>query len=681
MSTCTTCYGTNTTQPCASVGCLSTNYGKCITYSGSNLFCQRGSIATFTFEGTAVSPTINTTVIASVTGGSGTDATFSVLRTAGQTTYQVTLVNQGSNYEVSDVLTILGTSLGGASPLNDITLTVTTLSAVIANGDNLDTVISNLNNRLCLVASSSPSGLDYTAFNYQCLRMGGNLEGVGTVITTAQGFTEAVASALCSLNTRLKGVELPPIIVDTYFGGSIVSGTSTLTQVLNKYGEAIGDVNDKFTVTTSSPVCGTFTNLTTLTTRPSASASLGTWFDWVSGNICTNFTAVDTHITSELAEHTLVNTFLYGVAQAFPNSGARGTNSVDTACLPGGSATSNLRTAVNLIATELCSLKSTVAAGPTSNYTVSPVSCLNTPFSAGSVFGVQKARAGSTLINVLGTTTLQGHLNQIYSVLSNLNIAFTDQFVVSEGPCGPVIDLVGGSTFTCASLASCNLNAMGDVTYIGAPATNEILVRNSSGQWVNSKLKLIQNTVNGAATSFPAYNSGTNTLDLVLTYPQSTIQLLDVNTTTLSSTGFSVVPSGAGNPLPSLVLDFVTGITTVYKQTSFLLNNASGSAIALTHNMEIPLFTLPNLAFLPDIAPNNGKNILVNLRGIVQVAGTTAFVSTLDFILNINSQSNAGVVTAGNYSAITIFYKGAPVSISNGQYIEFVMGGISWSTV
>ena len=252
MATCNDCYGTNTAQPCASVGCLSTNYAKCISYSGSNLFCQSGAIATFTFTGTAVAPITDTTVVASATGGSGADATFTVVRRAGTTVYEVTLDDVGAAYEVSDVLTIAGTSVGGASPLNDISITVTTLAAVIANGDSLDTVIQNFNNRLCLVSASSPSGLDYTAFNYQCLRVGGNLEGVGTVITTAKAFTEAVASALCSLNTRVKGLELPPIIVDTYFSGSLISGTSTMVEVLNEYGEAIGDVNDKFTVTTSS---------------------------------------------------------------------------------------------------------------------------------------------------------------------------------------------------------------------------------------------------------------------------------------------------------------------------------------------------------------------------------------------------------------------------------------------
>ena len=415
MATCNDCYGTNTAQPCASVGCLSTNYAKCISYSGSNLFCQSGAIATFTFTGTAVAPITDTTVVASATGGSGADATFTVVRRAGTTVYEVTLDDVGAAYEVSDVLTIAGTSVGGASPLNDISITVTTLAAVIANGDDLDTVIQNFNNRLCLVSASSPSGLDYTAFNYQCLRVGGNLEGVGTVITTAKAFTEAVASALCSLNTRVKGLELPPIIVDTYFSGSLISGTSTMVEVLNEYGEAIGDVNDKFTVTTSS-TCGTFTNLTTLTSKPSPTASLGNWFDWVAGNICTNFTTVDTHITSELSEHIAVNTFLYGVAQSFPTSGARGDNFVDTACLPGGSATSNVRTAIDLIASELCSLKSTVAAGPTSNYTVAWSGCFTAPYTANSVFNAQGL---GTFTN---TTTLQTHLNQIATALSHLTL-------------------------------------------------------------------------------------------------------------------------------------------------------------------------------------------------------------------------------------------------------------------
>lgn len=677
MSTCTTCYGTNTSQPCASVGCLSTNYGKCITYSGSNLFCQTGSIATFTFAGTAVSPTINTTVVASVTGGNGTDATFSVLRKAGQTTYEVTLVNQGSNYEVSDVLTIAGTALGGASPLNDIVITVTTLAAVIANGDNLDTVISNINNRLCLVSSASPSGLDYTAFNYQCLRMGGNLEGVGTVITTAQGFTEAVASALCSLNTRLKGVELPPIIVDTYFGGSIVSGTSTLTQILNEYGEAIGDVNDKSTIN-SPHTCGTFTYVTTLTAKPSPTASLGTWFDWVSTNLCNNFGEQEQQISLQLSEHTTLNSFLYGVPQGYPDSTARGANFVNTACLPGGVSNSNIRSAVNLIATELCSLKSTVTNITTPNYTVSPVSCLNTPFSASSVFGVQKARVGSTLINVIGTTTLQGHLNQIYSVLSNLNIAFSNQFTVNASDCGPVISLVGGSTFTCASLASCNLNAMADVTYIQTLLPANTLVRNSSGVWTNMSLQYVIDGRHNFISQFATINASNN-LELRFNLPYTrTTRLIPAP----SSSGFLVAfgPVPHISDFPKLILDEILGTVTTHGSSGVRLINNSGGNLTIANDATVNLLNVVDFSYLIRGFPQNGEDSYFPVSVVEKTSGGT-LSAIHNCLVRVYSEANSIIIPASATMIGLVNIKGQSIVVANGNYLDIYFGGISWSTI
>lgn len=505
MSTCTTCYGTNTAQPCASVGCLSTNYAKCITYSGSNLFCQQGSIGTFTFTGTAVSSPTDVTVVASATGGNGTSSTFTVIRRAGKTTYEVTIANEGEGYEVSDVLTIPGNLLGGATPANDITITVTALTPVISFGNNLDEVIVNINNRLCLISQESPSGLDYTSFNYACLRVGGNLESVGTPITTAKQFTEAVASALCSLNIRVKDLEKPQIIVDTYFGGDIISGTSTLVQILNKYGEAIGDLNDKFTIN-SPHTCATFTHLTNLTAKPSPTASLGTWFDWVSTNLCNNFTILDAKITEQINEHTLINTFLYGVNQPYPVS--RGNNFVNTLCLTGGVAQSNIRTAVNLLVTELCSLKTTVTNASTQNYIVSPVTCLNTPFPSNSVFG-----NNSNLAPVLGTTTLQGHLNQIYNVLSNLNIKFSNEFIVTIESCGPIISLAPGSQFSCSALSNCSINNLGDVNIVAPTFNGDSLTYNvGTGQWVNRNINILINGSNTGVTK--SVTNSTLTYDL-----------------------------------------------------------------------------------------------------------------------------------------------------------------------
>lgn len=688
MSTCTTCYGTNTAQPCASVGCLSTNYAKCITYSGSNLFCQQGSIGTFTFTGTAVSSPTDVTVVASATGGNGTSSTFTVIRRAGKTTYEVTIANEGEGYEVSDVLTIPGNLLGGATPANDITITVTALTPVISFGNNLDEVIVNINNRLCLISQESPSGLDYTSFNYACLRVGGNLESVGTPITTAKQFTEAVASALCSLNIRVKDLEKPQIIVDTYFGGDIISGTSTLVQILNKYGEAIGDLNDKFTIN-SPHTCATFTHLTNLTAKPSPTASLGTWFDWVSTNLCNNFTILDAKITEQINEHTLINTFLYGVNQPYPVS--RGNNFVNTLCLTGGVAQSNIRTAVNLLVTELCSLKTTVTNASTQNYTVTIGSCLNTPYPANSVLGVQQAASGTTVIPVLGTTTLQGHLSQVYSLLSNLNIRFNStQFTITSGACGPEISLSSSTSgsVTCAAVeANVDLSCLRDAFYTTLnPDTSSILVRDNGTprQWKDAKLRALTYGVTGIMqTSFPSYNSGQNTLDLPLSFPQ-TFNISTFANPTAFSQGYTVsgllVPGSVS--LPFLKLDNVSGKVSFYKDTAFTVANNSGVVKTITSGTEILVLDIvsSDLAFLPDPSAN-GRNHLTSVTGFrfnQPPSGSPPFLGTHDFVLKVFSQNNT-TIASGAATAVSITYYGtSSITFNPSDFINFYVGDISW---
>lgn len=76
-------------------------------------------------------------VAASNVTGSGSDATFNVSRNG--TTYTVTRSSGGTGYSSttgSNTIRILGTSLGGATPLNDITITITgvTSGAINSNG-------------------------------------------------------------------------------------------------------------------------------------------------------------------------------------------------------------------------------------------------------------------------------------------------------------------------------------------------------------------------------------------------------------------------------------------------------------------------------------------------------------------------------------------------------------------
>ena len=67
------------------------------------------------------------TGVASESNGDGSGATFNVTRNGAK--YFVTVASGGTEYTRLDTTTILGSSLGGVSPDNDITITVTTVNA------------------------------------------------------------------------------------------------------------------------------------------------------------------------------------------------------------------------------------------------------------------------------------------------------------------------------------------------------------------------------------------------------------------------------------------------------------------------------------------------------------------------------------------------------------------------
>ena len=82
-----------------------------------------GKITSATASGTAPDAVVEYTGVA-YSGGSGTGAAFDVTRTG--TVYSVSIQSgqQGINYVPTDTITVLGTSLGGTSPTNDVTITV-----------------------------------------------------------------------------------------------------------------------------------------------------------------------------------------------------------------------------------------------------------------------------------------------------------------------------------------------------------------------------------------------------------------------------------------------------------------------------------------------------------------------------------------------------------------------------
>lgn len=88
-------------------------------------------VTTFTASGLQIdeSATYSGVVVDSTAGGSGTGATFDIVNPSGQTDYSnitITILTPGSGYIVGEVLTILGTALGGTTTTNDLELTVAT---------------------------------------------------------------------------------------------------------------------------------------------------------------------------------------------------------------------------------------------------------------------------------------------------------------------------------------------------------------------------------------------------------------------------------------------------------------------------------------------------------------------------------------------------------------------------
>ena len=106
--------------------------GTTITLSASNLtYLRRAEISTIgTPTGATVAGAANQTYtgVASTTSGSGTGATFNVTRGSLGEITGVTVNNGGTNYAVSDTVTISGLLVGGSSSAQNITFTVTAVN-------------------------------------------------------------------------------------------------------------------------------------------------------------------------------------------------------------------------------------------------------------------------------------------------------------------------------------------------------------------------------------------------------------------------------------------------------------------------------------------------------------------------------------------------------------------------
>lgn len=101
--------------------------GTTISLSVANTsFLKRAAIASLTtFVGSSVPSANNQSFIGvSATGGTGSGATFNVVRGTAGVIVSVTVNNGGKDYANGQVLTIPGASVGGTTPTDNISVTI-----------------------------------------------------------------------------------------------------------------------------------------------------------------------------------------------------------------------------------------------------------------------------------------------------------------------------------------------------------------------------------------------------------------------------------------------------------------------------------------------------------------------------------------------------------------------------
>ena len=165
-----------------------------------------GAIQTISVLGTAPAQEVTYNTVA-FTGGNGTTAAFNVTRNG--TTYSAAITSLGSNYQQNDVLTFLGSNLGGLDSTNDAQLTVT---AVDGNGG---------------ILTFNVTGTAVDTKSYTAVSSGANLSGVDATFDVAISGTSYTVTVNQAGDDYSVGQDL--VIAGTSLGGTSPANDLTVT--------------------------------------------------------------------------------------------------------------------------------------------------------------------------------------------------------------------------------------------------------------------------------------------------------------------------------------------------------------------------------------------------------------------------------------------------------------------
>jgi hypothetical protein len=193
-----------------------------------------------TYTDAIYAPTFAVYTPVSATGGSGTSATFTVAR-KGTKYLAVNLLAAGTGYTRLNTLTIAGTDLGGASTVNDITVTITAVNATTGAITAIEFTGVGAGGRFVAIASGSRTtntSTNGTTWSENLLSLPSTSSwtalaaGKLTVVETAGAFVVGRSYQITSLgNTVFTSIGASANIVGTYFvatgNGGSTTGTAT----------------------------------------------------------------------------------------------------------------------------------------------------------------------------------------------------------------------------------------------------------------------------------------------------------------------------------------------------------------------------------------------------------------------------------------------------------------------
>ncbi|MDA9022618.1 hypothetical protein N9I56_03985 [Alphaproteobacteria bacterium] len=193
----------NTAWTSASSTLVSSGDFKLVFVSGTYDENQKGQIGNYTssgtsivdgltgasvFAGSATGSSIYSGVMQSSTNGSGSGAVFNISSDSFLNYQPPTIISPGSGYEISDIITISGASLGGVDGVNDLTLQVSSIgvsknffdvvqssSSDVGSGSSFNVSLDGAGNYI--VNSTSSRGLNYSVgevINISGVSLGGD---------------------------------------------------------------------------------------------------------------------------------------------------------------------------------------------------------------------------------------------------------------------------------------------------------------------------------------------------------------------------------------------------------------------------------------------------------------------------------------------------------------------------